>query len=197
MIYTWNKSVAAVVALLYLVALYLVVFHFNPWFNATLYRHIAMQFPLLILLGCIAGYFLFRDHLESNSISIHFSVIFFFIGSLAFWMLPVSIDSAAINNKVDMLLSMNLWISGLLLASQFRKMPPELKFTFLFFLSSMIFITGAVLGQLNLLLCGAYTLLQQKILGTYLFKGGIVLLVFSVIYLGTKLARIKPEVLSI
>jgi|SRR5690554_871508 len=196
MIYTWNKFVAIAVALSYVVALYLVVFQFNPWFNATLYRHIAMQFPLLILLGCLAGYFLFRGRLESEFLSIHFSVIFFFIGSLAFWMLPVSIDSAAINNKVDMLLSINLWLSGLLLASQFRKMPPELKFTFLFFISSMIFITGAVLGQLNLLLCGAYTLLQQKILGTYLFRGGIVLLVLSVIYLGTKLAKMKPEASS-
>lgn len=196
MIYTWKKFVAVAVALTYLVALYLVIFQLNPWFNATLYRHIAMQFPLLITLGCLAGYFLFRDRLESDSISIHFSVIFFFIGSLAFWMLPVSIDSAAINIKVDMLLSVNLWLSGLLIASQFRKMSPELKVAFLFFISSMIFITGAVLGQLNLLLCGAYTLLQQKILGGYLFKGGIVLLVFSVIYLGTILARIKPEVNS-
>ncbi len=194
MIYSGNKFILTTIVLLYLGAFYLVAFQFDPWFDAALYRHIAGQFPLLILLGFFAGYFWLQDILGSDYLSVHFSVILFFIGSLTFWMLPVSIDSAAINNTVDTLLSINLWLSGLLLGSQFKNMQPEIKMAFLFFISTMIFITGAVLIQLNLLLCGAYTISQQKILGAYLFRGGVLMLILSFIYLGVKLARIKPDV---
>lgn len=183
----WNKIGKPILIVVYLILLYLVVFLFDHWFDAKLYRHIAGQFPLVILLGWLSGYFLWWKYIGSDSVGIHLSVIVFFMGSLVYWMLPVSIDQAAINNNVDLILSINLWLAGALLGSQFRNMAPELKSAFLLLLPVMIIITGVVLKQINLLLCGAYTLYQQKVLGSYLFTGGLWILALAILWIGVML----------
>lgn len=182
-----------IIIVVYLIVFYLVVFRFDPWFDAKLYRHIAGQFPLLIVLGWLSGHFLWRKYIGSVAVGIHLSVIIFFMGSLVFWMLPVSIDQAAINNRADLLLSINLWLAGALLGSQFRQMAPELKSAFLLLLSTMIIITGVVLKQINLLLCDAYTLFQQKVLGSYLFTGGLWILALSILWIGIMLWRVNKN----
>lgn len=186
-VYIWNRIKMLVITVVYLILLYLVVFRYDSWFDARLYRHIAGQFPLLIVLGWLSGYFLWQKYIGSEAVGIHLSVIIFYMGSLVFWMLPVSIDQAAINNQVDLILSINLWLAGTLLGSQFRKMAHELKSAFLLLFSTMIIITGVVLKKINLLLCGAYTIFQQKVLGSYLFTGGLWILALSILWIGIML----------
>lgn len=183
----WGRIGKPTLTFVYLVLLYLVVFYFDPWFDAKLYRHIAGQFPLLLVLGGLSGRFWWRKYIGSDSVGVHIGVILFFMGSVIYWMLPVSIDQAALNPSMDLVLSVNLWLAGALMGSQFRRITPELKSAFLLLLPTMIIITGVVLQQINLLLCGAYSLYQQKILGSYLFAGGLWILVLSVLWIGIML----------
>lgn len=160
-------AVAALFALLF--------FPLNPWLSLTMPRHQVMQMPAALLLGLALGIAFRRVNIAAPSWGI--AVLVLAMGSLIFWMLPRSIDMAAIHPGLNRLMGANMLAAGFLIAITLRNMPFEVRIAFPGMLASMLLASGATLRSFSIQVCSSFTIEQQHETGLWLLLIGAALLI--------------------
>lgn len=160
-------AVAALFALLF--------FPLNPWLSLTMPRHQVMQMPAALLLGLALGIASRRVNIAAPSWGI--AVLVLAMGSLIFWMLPRSIDMAAIHPGLNRLMGANMLAAGFLIAITLRNMPFEVRIAFPGMLASMLLASGATLRSFSIQVCSSFTIEQQHETGLWLLLIGAALLI--------------------
>lgn len=160
-------AVAALFALLF--------FPLNPWLSLTMPRHQVMQLPAALLLGLALGIAFRRVNIAAPSWGI--AVLVLAMGSLIFWMLPRSIDMAAIHPGLNRLMGANMLAAGFLIAITLRNMPFEVRIAFPGMLASMLLASGATLRSFSIQVCSSFTIEQQHETGLWLLLIGAALLI--------------------
>lgn len=101
------------------------------------------------------------------------SSIIFFMGSLIFWMIPLSVDLSVVSPKLNYLRLINIIIAAFLIQQTMRNTSLEIKVIFYVALTSKLIGVGLVLSNLNILLCSTFTIGQQNTTGHYLIAIGV------------------------
>lgn len=166
----------------------------DPHLMRTQPRFVLLHVPLWIVMGYVAGRHLravSRPRAEPwNPLGL--SGLVLFAGALAFWMIPRSVDSAALSRGVDQLLHASLLVAGFTLAWSMPIMPFVLRAALGIYGASMVLSLGALYTYYSALLCGTFTLAEQRQTG----RGLSVLFPFIVVallVLGVRsLARERP-----
>lgn len=140
--------------------------------------HMALQMPLLVLGGWLAGRAfascLWPKHLADFN---HFGLTGFMAAQAiaAYWMLPAAIDRAVVNPGFDTLKLLTLFASGLLLRSAFMRAPLALQLFFMGYWVSMMCWLGVYFATTDLRLCNAYSQASQVAAGWGLLALGLML----------------------
>ncbi|MEO8601307.1 MAG: hypothetical protein ABI629_01890 [bacterium] len=131
-------------------------------------RFVVLHIPAWLALGYLAGLRLRTTRaMPWNPLGL--SGLVFCLGSLSFWMIPRSVDCAVLSPWADQLLHANLLAAGVALASSVPVMPFVLRAAVSIYGASMIFSLGALYTHYSALLCGTFTLAQQKQTGRLLY----------------------------
>jgi hypothetical protein len=131
-------------------------------------RFVVLHIPAWLVLGYLAGLRL-RTTTAMPWNPLGLTGLAFCLGSLSFWMIPRSVDSAVLSPWVDQLLHANLLAAGLGLAWSVPVMPFVLRAAVGIYGASMIFSLGALYTRYSALLCGTFTLAQQRQTGRWLY----------------------------
>jgi len=131
-------------------------------------RFVLLHIPAWLLLGYVAGQQL-RTVRAVPWNPLGLTGLVFFLGSLSFWMIPRSVDSAALSIWIDQLLHANLLAAGFGFAWSVPAMPFVLRAAVGIYGASMIFSLGALYTHYSALLCGTFTLTQQRQTGQLLY----------------------------
>lgn len=150
-------------------------------------RHQLLQLPALFVLGIIWGSRFSKDKVIDLSWSI--AIFIFIMSSFVFWMLPHSIDVAAINAWFNRVMHINMLVAGFLLVPALRHALFEIKIIFLGMWAAMITAAGIALRVFDILLCSAFTIEQQKETGLWLIIIGTGLYAFTLFVFFSGLSR--------
>jgi cytochrome c oxidase assembly factor CtaG len=133
-------------------------------------RFVLLHVPLWLALGYVAGRHLRavrRPRAEPwNPLGL--TGLVFFVGTLAFWMIPRSVDSAVLSRGVDQLLHASLLAAGFTLAWSMPIMPFVVRAALGIYGASMVLSLGALYTSYSALLCGTFTLAEQRQTGKWL-----------------------------
>ncbi len=142
-------------------------------------RFVVLHVPAWLVLGYLAGHHL-RSTRATRSNPLGLTGFVFFVGSLTLWMIPRSVDSAVLSVWIDQLLHVNLLVAGFALGWSVLAMPFVLRAAIGIYGASMTFALGALYTHYSALLCGTFTLAQQKQTGQalYVLSALIVIAVF-------------------
>ena len=130
-------------------------------FDERMALHMLLQVPLLLLAGVLAGRSLshtFGARLDPHGLS----SLFFFLGTLAFWMLPLSFDAAVVNSWHDLLMHINLFVAGALLPGAIGRMSFAVRAAAGIYLTAMLATAAMVYLNSQSLICNVYTIEMQK-----------------------------------
>ncbi len=151
----------------------------DPFLDAFMSRHMLLQMPLLVILGYLAG--------RAMKIQLHrynasgLAGLIFFVGTVVFWMIPHSLDTAVSDNRIDQIMHLHLLVAGWLLSKSLPLMPLILQMALWIYAIAMIFSLGLVYTTYNALICAVYTINQQKAVGQYLLWIGAVLFLLMLV----------------
>jgi len=140
----------------------------DSYMTETQPRFVVLHVPAWLVLGYLAGHRL-RTARPAPWNPLGLTGLVFFLGSLTFWMIPRSVDAAALSAWVDQLLHANLLAAGFALAWSVPVMPFVLRAAIGVYGASMIFSLGALYTHYSALLCGTFTLAEQKQTGQLLY----------------------------
>lgn len=163
-----------------IIVFYLLSFPLNSWLSATMPRHQLIQLPAMFLLGLLFAFAVFRKFAIAD-LSWEISGLIVIMTSLVFWMLPHSVDLAAINPSVNRIMQLNMIFAGLLLVAIFRDLIIEVKILFLAMISSMLLAVGITLRVFDVLLCSSFNIAEQKTTGLYLILFSLLLFLFTLV----------------
>lgn len=172
-----QKKYSIIVLGVAIVGVGLVSFGYNDWFSQTMPRHQLFQLPFFLILGLVLTRYFNPSISKSDAVKI--SGIIFVMGSLVFWMLPLSIDLAVIHPWFNRLMHLNLFIAGILLFLSLHRASLPIKMVFYGMLTAMLIGTGIILSNFSILLCSAFDIPQQQETGNYLIAIGAVFLILT------------------
>ncbi len=133
----------------------------DSYLTQTQPRFLALHIPAWLVLGYLAGHrFRRASTVAWNPLGL--TGLVFFLGSLAFWMIPRSVDAAALSPWVDQVLHANLLAAGFAFAWSVPAMPFVLRAAVGIYSASMIFSLGVLYTHYPALLCGTFTLGEQE-----------------------------------
>ncbi|HMR05928.1 MAG TPA: hypothetical protein PKA88_09120 [Polyangiaceae bacterium] len=161
---TWRR----ISSLLWLGLVSLLLLPFvDSYLTETQPRFVLIHVPVWLVLGYLAGRrFRVARGVAWNPLGL--TGLVFFLGSLAFWMIPRSVDAAALSPWIDQLLHANLLAAGFAFAWSVPVMPFVLRAAIGIYGASMIFALGMLYTHYSALLCGIFTLGEQKQTGQWL-----------------------------
>jgi len=136
-------------------------------FDEMMALHMLGQIPLLIFSGILAGRALPQKELtpwDQNGLS----SLFFFLGSLAFWMLPVSLDGAVESSWEDILMHCNFLIAGALVPGALSRMSFAVRAAAGIYLTAMLASAAMTWLYTESLICTVYTIEMQQETGRLL-----------------------------
>lgn len=133
-------------------------------------RHQLLQLPSALVIGLMMGEINYKPQLTISFPRI--SILLFLIGSLIFWMLPLSVDLSVIDPKMNWLMLLNMFLAGYLSLHALKNANLEIKVIFYATLTAKLIGVGLVLSSLDILLCSAFTIAQQNTTGNYLIGIG-------------------------
>jgi cytochrome c oxidase assembly factor CtaG len=145
----------------------------DPLLIRTQPRFLLVHLPAWVFLGYLAG-----RHLRSGpgghdrAVALNprgLTGLVFFVGTLAFWMIPRSVDAAALSQGMDQLLHVSLLAAGFALAWSMPAMPFVLRAALGIYGIAMLFSLGALYTHSTALLCGTFTLAEQRQTGQLLY----------------------------
>lgn len=150
----------------------------DAYLDASMTRHMLIQMPLLAVLGYAAG---LRRPLPPRLESFPPAMLVFVMGTLLFWMLPRSLDSAATVAWVDQLMHLNMLVAGCCLALALPRLPFQWKMAAGVYALAMALTAGVVYATAVVPVCARYSVQQQSAAGALLLSIGGVLFVVLLI----------------
>ncbi|MDH5682640.1 MAG: hypothetical protein OEZ36_13705 [Spirochaetota bacterium] len=154
----------------------------DNYLDANMSRHMLIQIPLLLLLGYVSGHRFRHSLFSSNNRGLPGFI--FFVGTIIFWMIPRSLDEAALSNHIDTIMHFNMAIAGFALGHSASRLSFPLKGALAVYSLSMIISMGFAYSNYNSLICAAYNLNQQRELGSFLLYLSPVLFIALIIWGG-------------
>lgn len=139
----------------------------EPWFEATMRRHLLLLLPALLLLGGWAGYAPGR---RAGVGPRTLAELAFGLGAIGFWMIPRSLDAAVSLPGVDHLLHLSIFAAGAALARSVPSLPFALQMTLGVNAIAMLGAMGVVYRSVPWLVCATYDLGQQRLVGAALLR---------------------------
>ena len=147
----------------------------DSFLDASMSHHMLLQMPLLAGLGCAAASFWPVQRLRLASLGL--CCIFFAMGSLVFWMLPRSLDTAVTVAWVDQVMHANMLVAGWSLAIGLPRLPFHTKMAFGVYSLAMALTAGVVYAAAVVPVCSTYSVQQQNEAGVLLLWIGTALFV--------------------
>lgn len=148
----------------------------DPYFDASMSRHMLLQIPVLASMGFLAAQVWRLPRLISAPQAL--SAVVFAAGTLTFWMLPRSLDTAVTVAWADQIMHANMMAAGWVLAVALPRLPFHVKFALGIYALAMVLAAGTVYTIANVPVCSAYTLQQQNAAGVLLlWTGGALFIV--------------------
>ncbi|MDH5681624.1 MAG: hypothetical protein OEZ36_08555, partial [Spirochaetota bacterium] len=164
------------------VLIVLVIPPVDKYLDANMSRHMLIQIPFLLVLGYLSGHRLRHKLISSNQRGLPGFI--FFVGTMIFWMIPRSLDEAALSSLVDNMMHFNMLLAGFALGHSASRLTFPLKGALAIYGLSMIISMGFAYSNYNSLICAAYNLEQQRELGGYLLYLSPVLFIALIIWVG-------------
>lgn len=166
-----------VIVSLSVLAVFLISFVFADWFNKTMLRHQLLQLPFFLILGIfLARYFLNGVRWPTY---LRISGLMLVMGSLIFWMIPLSIDLAVIKPGINRLMHLNVLGAGVVTFLSLNRAILSITTVFYSMLTAMLIGTGMILINFDILLCSAFDIKQQQDTGSYLVGIGLACLILT------------------
>ena len=147
----------------------------DSFLDASMSRHMLLQIPLLVGMGYAAGWLWPAARLRSPSMRV--SALIFAMGSLLFWMLPRSLDTAVTVTWVDQAMHANMLLVGWSLAISLPRLPFLAKMVLGVYGLAMALAAGAVYASAVVPVCSTYSVQQQNEAGILLLWIGAALFV--------------------
>ena len=147
----------------------------DPFLDGSMSRNMLLQMPLLVGLGYTAK--LIWPTPQFRLASLGLSAIFFAMGSLVFWMLPRSLDTAVTVAWVDQALHFNMLAAGWSLAIGLPRLPFHAKMAFGVYGLAMALTAGVVYAAAVIPVCATYSVQQQNDAGALLLWIGSALFI--------------------
>lgn len=144
----------------------------DPFLDASMSRHMLLQMSLLAALGIVAARTWPAPRLDAAEA---LAALVFATGTLVFWMLPRSLDTAVAISWVDQLMHANMLAAGWVLATALPRLEFHTKTAFGIYALAMILAAGAVYAATAVPVCSTYTVQQQNAAGAWLLWTGSVL----------------------
>lgn len=174
-----DSKVKSAVFLAVAALLLLVTVIANDWFIQTMPRRQTLQLPALFASGVLAA--LAFPKIGMGEASWRLAALILTAGSLIFWMLPRSIDSAVVDAALNRALFVNMVTVGFLCSAAMRRASLEMQTAFLGMIAAMLLATGFALRSFDILLCASFTISQQKETGFHLLGIALALFITTVI----------------
>jgi cytochrome c oxidase assembly factor CtaG len=146
-------------------ALLLIAPPVDPFLDAVMRRHMELQLPALVLLGFMVGRGRPAPRWVAAINASGLAGLALALGSMAFWMIPRSLDAAVVDNTVDQVLHASMFSSGLALAWSLPVAPFALRITLAIHGVAMVGAMALVYSGFPRLICATYNLEQQRAVG--------------------------------
>ena len=163
----------------------------DSFLDLSMSRHMLLQMPLLVGLGYAAG--LIWPIPRFRLASLGLSAIFFAMGSLMFWMLPRSLDTAVTMAWADQAMHVNMLAAGWSLAIGLPRLPFHTKMAFGVYGLAMALTAGVVYATAVVPVCSRYSVQQQNAAGALMLWIGATLFVVLLARGVFLLAAIAPQ----
>lgn len=185
-----SKNLKLLIIAFACVMLSVIAFPLNEWLSKTMTRHQLIEIPVVLFLGVLTGKKVFAFNTKNNNIAVAF--IIFVMASLIFWMLPKSVDLAAISPSFNKVMDIHIFVTGLMIASVLNDTIFEIKVFFLGMMAAMLMAVGVTLRVFDLLLCSSYSIQQQWETGLYMIILSVILFIYTTYVLISSIILPKP-----
>ncbi len=163
----------------------------DSFLDASMSRHMLLQMPLLVGLGYAAG--LMWPTLRFRLASLGLSAIIFAMGSLVFWMLPRSLDTAVTVAWADQAMHLNMLAAGWSWVIGLPRLSFHTKMAFGVYGLAMALTAGVVYATAVVPVCSRYSVQQQNEAGALLLWIGGALFIILLGRGAFLLAAIAPR----
>ncbi len=148
----------------------------DSFLDGSMSRHMLLQMPLLAVLGYAAGSIWPMPRFRLSSLGL--AAVFFAMGSLGFWMLPRSLDTAVTVAWVDQAMHLNMLAAGWSLVIGLPRLHFHTKMVFGVYGLAMALTAGVVYVSAVVPVCSAYSIQHQNEAGALLlWIGGALFIV--------------------
>lgn len=141
----------------------------DPFLDASMSRHMLLQMPALAGFGFVATRAWPAPRPDSAQ---SLTALVFAAGTLVFWMLPRSLDTALAISWADQLMHANMLAAGWALATALPRLEFHTKMAFGIYAVAMVLAAGAVYAATTVPVCSTYTVQQQNAAGVWLLWTG-------------------------
>lgn len=178
-----------------LITLMILVSPLEAYFQSTMSRLMLIQMPVFIFMGFIAGKNIKITNNTWNYLG--FSGLIFFMASLTFWMLPHSFDEIIFNPHMKYTMYLNMLMAGFLLEKSLFNTNFIINIIFCTYFLAMLSSMGILYINSKFLICGAFTIDQQWVLGRNLLFASLVLFILMLYWGGYLLHKIENKNINI
>lgn len=186
-----SKSIKLLLLFFTAIVLVVIAFPMNEWLAKTMLRHQLIEIPLIFFCGIFTGRYIWKLSAKDSYIAV--SMIIFIMFSLIFWMLPKSVDLAALSPSFNKIMNIHIFIVGWLTTSVLKDTIFELKIFLLGMIAAKLMAVGVTLRVFNLLLCSAFSIEQQEETGFYMILLAIVLFIYTTYVLIQGISRTAAQ----
>ena len=138
----------------------------DSYLDAHMSRHMLIQLPVLLGLGFTAGH-VWRS-LRVRHLALGLGCTLFTLGSIVFWTMPLSLDTAVLSFWVDQGMHANMLVAGWSLALGLPSLAFYAKMAFGVYGLAMILTAGVVYSASLSPVCAVYSIQQQHLTGKLL-----------------------------
>ncbi|MDH4199051.1 MAG: hypothetical protein OEV66_01605 [Spirochaetia bacterium] len=135
--------------------------------NEIMYVKLIFQILGTAFCGVISG---LKTARVSERFHLHSGSIVFFIGTIAFWTIPRSVDLSVLHYYAHIIMLCNLFFAGFFLGTNLKHMSFVLKMALGIYGLSMFLTTGLVYYSYESLLCAVYTIEMQNLTGKIMLQ---------------------------
>ncbi len=142
----------------------------QPWLEASMARHMGLEFPLLFIIGwltaLIAGRRFARLIEPWNAKGL--TALVFTALVTAFWMVPAALDLAVLNTGVGLIKVLSWLVAGMLMGASWRQAGVVIQAFFIFNWCWMTVAVGLIYQEAPQQLCSVYLVDDQWNAGAFM-----------------------------
>jgi hypothetical protein len=150
----------------------------RPWLDATMVRHMAIEIPVLFIIGWIAAW---RAGARLGKSVAHWDahgipVLLYATLTGMFWMMPVTLDKAVLQPSWGILKILSIVLAGFLLGARWCRVSLIIQSFIVLNAVSMLLTGGLLYQQAQDQLCSVYFSGQQSAAGVGLLAWALIIL---------------------